>query len=91
MFWSVQSADLNHIEMVWDELQRKVRGKQPTSAAYLGQIWQKCWVELTSVYLPSLLERMPRICEPVTAFKAGHFDESNNQKVFLCIFSLICI
>ena len=31
----VQSADLNPIELVWDELGQKVRAKQPTSVAHL--------------------------------------------------------
>ena len=34
--WPVQSADLNFIELVWDELGRKVRTKQHTRAATLA-------------------------------------------------------
>ena len=33
MSWPAQSADLNPIELVWDELDQKVRAKQPGSAA----------------------------------------------------------
>uniref|UniRef100_A0A4W5N7G5 Tc1-like transposase DDE domain-containing protein n=1 Tax=Hucho hucho TaxID=62062 RepID=A0A4W5N7G5_9TELE len=32
MTWPPQSPDLNPIEMVWDELDRRVKEKQPTSA-----------------------------------------------------------
>ena len=51
MFWLAQSADLNTIELVWDELDQKVRAKQPTSAAYLWLLLQEKWAELSSVYL----------------------------------------
>ena len=39
MTWPPQSPDLNPIEMVWDELDRRVKEKQPTSA----QLLQDCW------------------------------------------------
>ena len=32
MVWSPQSPDLNAIELLWEELDRKVRAQQPTSA-----------------------------------------------------------
>ena len=32
MTWPPQSPDLNQIEMVWDEFERRVKEKQPTSA-----------------------------------------------------------
>ena len=34
MTWPTQSPDLNPIEMVWDELDRRVKEKQPTSAQH---------------------------------------------------------
>ena len=76
MSWLAQSADLNPIELVWDELDQKVRAKQPTSAAHLGQHLQESWAELSSIYLQSLEERMLNICEVVIAkVGGGHFDE----------------
>ena len=38
-----QSPDLNPIEMVWDELDRGVKEKQPTSAQHMWEILQGCW------------------------------------------------
>jgi hypothetical protein len=35
MTWSQQLPDLNPIEMVWDELDRRVKEKQPTSAQHM--------------------------------------------------------
>jgi transposase len=40
MTWPPQSSDLNPIEMVWDELDRRVKEKQPTSAEHM---WEFCW------------------------------------------------
>ena len=55
MSWSVQSVDLNLNELACDELERKVKAKQPMSAARLGQHSQETWAELSSVYLQSLV------------------------------------
>ena len=49
--WSAQSADLNPIELVWDELDRKVRAQQPTIEVHLRQLSQESRAELYSVYL----------------------------------------
>jgi hypothetical protein len=41
--WPPQSTDLNPIEMVWDELDRRVKEKQPTSALHMWELLQDCW------------------------------------------------
>ena len=38
-----QSTDLNPIEMVWDELDHRVKEKQPTSAQHMWELLQDCW------------------------------------------------
>ncbi|CDQ73639.1 unnamed protein product [Oncorhynchus mykiss] len=43
MTWPLQSPDLNPIEMVWDELDRRVKEKQPTSAQHMWELLQDCW------------------------------------------------
>jgi hypothetical protein len=43
MTWPPQSPDLNPIEMVWDELNRRVKEKQPTSAQHMWKLLQYCW------------------------------------------------
>ena len=69
----VKSADLNPIELVWNELNQLVRAKQATSAAHFWQLWQESWEELSSIYLQSLVERIPRICVAVIVAKRGSF------------------
>ena len=76
MPWPAQSADLNLIDVMCDELDRKVRAKQPTSAAHLWQLLQESWTEQFSLYLQSFVKRMAGVCEAVRAAKGGHFDES---------------
>ena len=76
MSWSVQSVDLNPIKLAWDEPDRKVRAKQRTSVAHLWQLLQESWVELSSIYCQSLVERTLRICEAVIATIGSHFNES---------------
>ena len=52
-----QSANLNPIQLVRDELDQKVRAKPGTSATHLWQLLPESWAELSSVYLQSLVER----------------------------------
>jgi hypothetical protein len=43
MTWPPQSPNLNTIEMVWDELDRRVKEKQPASAQHIWELLQDCW------------------------------------------------
>ena len=58
--------------------------------AHLWQLLQETWVKLTSVYLQSLVERMPRTGKAVIAAKGGHFDKSKVLKVFRGLFYILC-
>ncbi|KAJ8342452.1 hypothetical protein SKAU_G00323800, partial [Synaphobranchus kaupii] len=69
MAWPPQSPDLNPIEMVWDELDRRVKEKQPTSAQHLWELLQDCWETIPGDYLMKLIERMPRVCKAVIKAK----------------------
>jgi hypothetical protein len=40
--WHPQSPDFNPIEMVWDELDCRVKEKQP-SAQHMWELLQDCW------------------------------------------------
>ena len=64
-----QSPDLNPIEMVWGELDRRVKAKGPTSAKHLWELLQDCWKTISGDYLFKLIKRMPRVCEAVIKSK----------------------
>uniref|UniRef100_A0A4W5L7H0 Tc1-like transposase DDE domain-containing protein n=1 Tax=Hucho hucho TaxID=62062 RepID=A0A4W5L7H0_9TELE len=41
--WPPHSSDLNPNEMVWDELDRRVKEKQSTSVQHMWELLQDCW------------------------------------------------
>ncbi|CAJ0954523.1 unnamed protein product [Ranitomeya imitator] len=67
MTWPPQSPDLNPIEMVCGELDRRVKA---TSAKHLWDILQDCWKTIPGDYLLKLIKRMPRVCKAVIKAKA---------------------
>ena len=50
-------TDLNPIEMVWDQLGRRVKEKQPTSAQHLWEVLQDVWKTIPGDDLMKLTER----------------------------------
>ncbi len=76
MEWPPQSPDLNSIELLWEELDRDVRKKCPTSVNHLWAILQEAWSNTSSQCLNKLTARMPRLCRAVIAANGGYFDES---------------
>ncbi|CAJ0934134.1 unnamed protein product [Ranitomeya imitator] len=69
MTWPPQSPDLNSFEMVWGELDCRVKAKGPTSAKYLWELLQDCWKTISGDYLLKLIKRMPRVCKAVIKAK----------------------
>ena len=43
MSWPPQSPNLNPIEMILVDLDRRVKEKQPTSAQHMWELLQDCW------------------------------------------------
>ena len=76
MTWPPQSPDLNQNEMVWDELDRRVRERQPTSAQHMWELVQDCWKSIPGEYLMKLVDRMLIVCKAVVTAKRGYFEES---------------
>jgi hypothetical protein len=70
MTWPPQSPDLNAIEMIWDELDHRVKEKQPASAQHM---WENT---VGKAFRVKLVERMPRVCKAVIKTKSGYFEES---------------
>uniref|UniRef100_A0A667X851 Tc1-like transposase DDE domain-containing protein n=1 Tax=Myripristis murdjan TaxID=586833 RepID=A0A667X851_9TELE len=76
MTWPPQSPDLNPIQMVWGELDHRVKAKRPTCAKHLWELLQDCWKTISGDYLLKLIERMPRVCKAVIRAKGGYFEET---------------
>ena len=51
MEWPAQSPDLNPIELLWEQLDRMVRRKTPSSQSILWEMLQEAWGEISSDYL----------------------------------------
>ena len=69
--------DLNPIELLWDQLDCKVREKCPTRQPHLWQVLQEVWGEMSPEYLDKLTARITRICKAVIAARGGFFDENS--------------
>lgn len=76
MEWPPQSPDLNPIELLWEELDRRVRDSAPTSQSDLWRLLQEAWESLPAITLQKLVDRMPRLVEAVIKSKGGFFDET---------------
>uniref|UniRef100_A0AAY5K0X9 Paired domain-containing protein n=1 Tax=Esox lucius TaxID=8010 RepID=A0AAY5K0X9_ESOLU len=76
MEWPAQSPDLNPIKLLWEELDRMVGKKCPSSQSNLWEVLQESWGEIPSDYLNKLTARMPTVCKAVIAANGGFFDES---------------
>lgn len=76
MHWPPQSPDLNPIEKLWDELDRKVREKCPTSQKDLWKYLQETWKEISIETMRKLVERLPRLVQAVISNRGGYVDES---------------
>uniref|UniRef100_A0A3B1IXD5 Transposase Tc1-like domain-containing protein n=1 Tax=Astyanax mexicanus TaxID=7994 RepID=A0A3B1IXD5_ASTMX len=72
----VASADLNPIELLWEQLDRMVRQKCPSNQSNLWELLLEAWGAISPAYLNKLTARMPKVCNAVIAANGGFFDES---------------
>jgi hypothetical protein len=68
--------------MFWDELNRRVKEKQPTSAQHMWELLQDCWKSIPREAF-SLVERMPRVCKAVIKAKGGYL--KNFKYILICL------
>lgn len=73
---AAQSPDLNPIELLWEQLDRMVHKKCPSSQSNLWEELQEAWGEIPSDYLNKLPARMPKVCNAVIAANGAFFDKS---------------
>jgi hypothetical protein len=75
MDWPPQSPDLSPIELLWEEMDREVLERKPSSVAELVQVVKECWEGISSEVCDKLIKRMPLLCQAVLDAKGGYFDE----------------
>lgn len=80
--WPSQSPDLNPIELVWEEMDRRILKAKPTSEAHLLEIVHGVWDNLDYDTLKTLVERLPRLINAVIEAEGGYFDEKYAPRKF---------
>ena len=73
----------NTTEIVLDELDRRVKEKQPTSVQHMWELLQDCWKSI-----PGEAERIPRVWKAVIKTKGGYFEES---KIYFDLFNTFLV
>lgn len=63
--WPAQSPDLNPIENVWSELNRRARKRKCNTEEQLYDVLHEEWQRLDANYLQKLIESMPNRCAEV--------------------------
>ena len=63
------------VKMDWDELDRRVKAQQPTSAQHLWELLQNCWKTIPGDYFLTLIDGVPKLCKAVTKAKGGYSEE----------------
>lgn len=69
MEWPSQSPDLNPIEHLWEELERRIRTRSFSKTTELMTALQEEWHKIPINVLINLVESMPRRCDAVIKAK----------------------
>jgi transposase len=72
--WPSKSPNLNPIEHLWNQLDKRVRQQQPPHQTLnqLRQMLQQKWRTIPRNNVRNLIEYMPRRCRTVLAARGGH-------------------
>lgn len=65
MEWPSQSPDLNIIEQLWEELQRRLAGKRATNIVEKFTQLEEEWKKIPQSTIDALIDSMPRRCQAV--------------------------
>jgi hypothetical protein len=78
------SPDLNPIEMVWDELVRRVKEKQ-----YSTSICGNSFKTFGKTFQMKLVERMPSVSQAVIKAKDGYFEDI--KYILICLINTFLV
>uniref|UniRef100_A0A8R1EQJ7 HTH_Tnp_Tc3_2 domain-containing protein n=1 Tax=Caenorhabditis japonica TaxID=281687 RepID=A0A8R1EQJ7_CAEJA len=67
--WSSQSPDLNPIENMWEELERRLKGVRASNANQKFAQLEAAWKSIPMTVVQTLLDSMPRRCHAVIDIK----------------------
>jgi AAA15 family ATPase/GTPase len=71
MKWPSQSPDLNPIEHLWEEVERRIRCQNFRNKNELREKIEEVWNEMPQSMLDKLIDSMPRRCAAVIKSKGG--------------------
>lgn len=63
--WPAQSPDLNPIETLWNDVEKGIKAKKPTSIPELIRVISETWEAISVQRCERLIDSMPRRCEEV--------------------------
>lgn len=69
--WPAQSPDLNPIEHLWEEMEKRRNDENPRNRQELKDVLQKIWNDIEPDVCQELVESMPRRLQAVIAAKGG--------------------
>ncbi|GFV93049.1 transposable element Tcb2 transposase [Trichonephila clavipes] len=74
MEWTACSTDMNPIEHVWDNLGRRVAGRQvpPQTLQELERALLEEWDRIPQLVINSLIDSMPQSCSTLLAVRGNH-------------------
>lgn len=72
--WPSKSPDLNPIEHLWDDLDKRIRQRnvQPQTLQQLARALQEEWATIPQARIQRLIQSMPRRCRAVIDAAGGH-------------------